>query len=91
VWKLKAGTDWASPLDFFRESDWLTVDIVSQLDPEDKQTLTEMKLLDGEILKKPVAILPNSNNRGYCRVILQSSDIKHFSEYLSFVETYDRC
>lgn len=48
--------------------------------------------LDGTLKQDPVAILPNSNNKGYCRVLLDTLSLNHFKTHLldNHISTYDR-
>lgn len=47
---------------------------------------------NGKLKQAPVAVLPNSSNKGYCRVVLDHASIEHFVAHFmeSHVNTYNR-
>ena len=67
------------------EAEVMTVDVCKNLPEEERKKLRSEGILDDKDLltKEPIAILPNSNNKGYCRVILSPKSVLHFSEQLS--------
>ena len=63
--------------------------LVNRLDVPD---LSKFINVDGTFKQKPVAVLPNSSNKGYCRVLLNKASIEHFVEHFmeTHVSTYNR-
>jgi hypothetical protein len=59
---------------------------------QDVSELVKFSNIDGTLKQKPVAILPNSSNKGYCRVLLDQASVDHFVEHFmeAHVSTYNR-
>ena len=76
-------------------AEWMTVDIIKTFSDSMKQDLKFQGVINENdlLVCDTLAVLPNSNNRGYCRVVLDSKSLDHFSEYLSqpHINKYDRC
>lgn len=65
------------------EESELTKDIFKQLDPATLSSLSQYLTPDGKLKQKPVAVMPNANNKGYCQVKLDEESLKHFVKFLS--------
>jgi hypothetical protein len=59
---------------------------------QDEAELVPLLTAEGYLKQIPVAILPNSSNKGYCRVVLDEASIKHFVAHFmeQHVTTYNR-
>jgi len=48
-------------------------------------------LSESQKTQEPIAIMPNSGNHGYCRVVLDSESVKYLIGNLTKVNSFDRC
>jgi hypothetical protein len=69
----------------------VTADVLAKISEETKITLGSL-FAEGKLVQTPVAVMPNSNNRGYCRALLDEASLAHFVKYLSaeHISAYDR-
>lgn len=63
-----------------KETVWSDVRIKAQEITFDEATM------EGPFDKQPAAVLVNTNNKGYCRVVLEDDSIKFFLKNLSKID-----
>jgi len=56
----------------------------------ENETVVDVKIADHLKNQSPLAIMPNSGNHGYMRVILDDHSLAYFSSNLMQVNAFDR-